>query len=135
MSISNTFACLSATHISHFLSSFPCCDHFSPSSLTRSPALILALMDQSCFNPAPSEAHPETMDFLSRAWCNFAVQALQPQLGQEQSMVVFDNQIVKLDSSNNNTAAPYVVRVTLELSKYAGFSMCILMFNMCYVIE
>ncbi|KAF4368131.1 hypothetical protein G4B88_001035 [Cannabis sativa] len=39
-------------------------------------------MDSSlCNNPiqSPSEAHPETLDFLSNAWCNFAVQALQPQ--------------------------------------------------------
>ncbi|XP_010545436.1 PREDICTED: VAN3-binding protein [Tarenaya hassleriana] len=28
--------------------------------------------------PSPSEAHPDTMDFLSREWCNFAVQSLQP---------------------------------------------------------
>ncbi|MED6157263.1 hypothetical protein PIB30_021765 [Stylosanthes scabra] len=27
---------------------------------------------------AASDAHPETMDFLSLAWCNFAVQALAP---------------------------------------------------------
>ncbi|CAN1223252.1 hypothetical protein LINGRAPRIM_LOCUS744 [Linum grandiflorum] len=26
----------------------------------------------------PSEAHPETMDFLSKAWCDFAVQTLHP---------------------------------------------------------
>lgn len=61
-------------------------------------------MDSS-FNPtAPSEAHPETMDFLSSAWCNFAVQALQPEL-LDQSMVILDNQIKKLESNTK-----YLVR-------------------------
>ncbi|CAK7338083.1 unnamed protein product [Dovyalis caffra] len=45
---------------------------------------------------SPSEAHPETMDFLSTTWCNFAVQALQPDL-QNQSIVLLDNPIKKLD--------------------------------------
>ncbi|KAH9622638.1 hypothetical protein KSS87_021150 [Heliosperma pusillum] len=36
-------------------------------------------------SPVVSEAHPETMDFLSSAWCNFAVQALQPELLQDQT--------------------------------------------------
>ncbi|WCJ30189.1 hypothetical protein M5689_011762 [Euphorbia peplus] len=40
----------------------------------------------------PSEAHPETMDFLSKTWCNFAVQALQP---PDQSLVVRDNTSIK----------------------------------------
>lgn len=34
-----------------------------------------------------SEAHPETLDFLSNAWCNFAVQALQPELQVRDSMM------------------------------------------------
>ncbi|XP_022731888.1 VAN3-binding protein-like [Durio zibethinus] len=51
--------------------------------------------------PSPSEACPETMDFLSRAWCNFAVQALQPEL-HDQSIVVLDNPIKKFESENPN---------------------------------
>ncbi|KAF2316933.1 hypothetical protein GH714_006803 [Hevea brasiliensis] len=47
-------------------------------------------------NPTPSEAHPETLDFLSRTWCNFAVQALQPEL-PDQSIVLLDNSIKKFD--------------------------------------
>ncbi|KAK6235961.1 hypothetical protein SCA6_011298 [Theobroma cacao] len=47
--------------------------------------------------PSPSEAYPETMDFLSREWCNFAVQALQPEL-HDQSIVVLDNPIKKFES-------------------------------------
>ncbi|KAK4415124.1 VAN3-binding protein [Sesamum alatum] len=39
-----------------------------------------------------SQAHPETMDFLSNAWCNFAVQAFQPE-AQERSIVLQDNSI------------------------------------------
>ena len=46
------------------------------------------------FKPTMSDAHPETMDFLSRAWCNFAVQAFQPEL-QDQSLVILDNPIKK----------------------------------------
>ncbi|CAN1165555.1 hypothetical protein LINPERHAP2_LOCUS26213 [Linum perenne] len=41
----------------------------------------------------PSDAHPETMDFLSRAWCDFAVQSLHPpELFQEH------NSLLLLDS-------------------------------------
>ncbi|KAJ9689134.1 hypothetical protein PVL29_014670 [Vitis rotundifolia] len=54
------------------------------------------------FKPTISEAHPETMDFLSRAWCNFAVQAIQPEL-QDQSPVILDNPIKKF---GNDTKAP-----------------------------
>ncbi|XP_020547817.1 VAN3-binding protein isoform X2 [Sesamum indicum] len=43
-----------------------------------------------------SQAHPETMDFLSNAWCNFAVQAFQPE-AQEQSLVLQDNSIKVFD--------------------------------------
>ncbi|CAK8564241.1 unnamed protein product [Lathyrus sativus] len=42
------------------------------------------------FNLSPSDAHPETMDFLSLAWCNFAVQALKPE-PQHGSLVLLDN--------------------------------------------
>ncbi|RVW21202.1 hypothetical protein CK203_114808 [Vitis vinifera] len=55
------------------------------------------------FKPTISEAHPETMDFLSRAWCNFAVQAIQPEL-QDQSVVILDNPIKKF---GNDTKAPF----------------------------
>ncbi|XVF34307.1 hypothetical protein REPUB_Repub18cG0048400 [Reevesia pubescens] len=48
-------------------------------------------------NPSPSEACPETMDFLSPAWCNFAIQALQPEL-HDQSIVVLDNPIKQFES-------------------------------------
>ncbi|XP_017605867.1 VAN3-binding protein-like [Gossypium arboreum] len=50
--------------------------------------------------PSPSEACQETMDFLSRTWCYFAVQALQPQL-RDQSIVVLDNQIKALESDTS----------------------------------
>lgn len=45
-----------------------------------------------------SEPHPETMDFLSNAWCNFALQALEPKLQdglsipvRESTMTMFDH--------------------------------------------
>ncbi|XVF88069.1 hypothetical protein PTKIN_Ptkin19aG0019500 [Pterospermum kingtungense] len=50
--------------------------------------------------PSPSEACPETMDFLSHAWCNFAVQALQPSELHDQSVVVIDNPIKKFESDS-----------------------------------
>ncbi|KAB2016556.1 hypothetical protein ES319_D08G104400v1 [Gossypium barbadense] len=61
--------------------------------------------------PSPSEACHETMDFLSRTWCNFAVQALQPQL-HDQSIVVLDNQIknteksAKIDATDFKSSLP-----------------------------
>ncbi|KFK27316.1 hypothetical protein AALP_AA8G366600 [Arabis alpina] len=44
-------------------------------------------------NPSPSEAHPDTMDFLSRDWCNFAVQSLQPE------HLLYDRSIVPVETS------------------------------------
>ena len=44
-------------------------------------------------NPSPSEAHPDTMDFLSREWCNFAVQSLQP------DHTIYDRSIVPVETS------------------------------------
>ncbi|KAJ8425997.1 hypothetical protein Cgig2_007811 [Carnegiea gigantea] len=42
-----------------------------------------------------SEAHPETLDFLSQTWCNFAVQALQPE-SQNQSPILLQDSAMKL---------------------------------------
>ncbi|XP_028775437.1 uncharacterized protein LOC114732308, partial [Neltuma alba] len=53
----------------------------------------------SNFNLSPSDAHPETMDLLSRAWCNFAVQALQPEPQDGLSLVLADNPMKPLESS------------------------------------
>lgn len=47
--------------------------------------------------PTLSQAHPETMDFLSHAWCNFAVQAFQPE-SQESSLVLQDSSIFENDA-------------------------------------
>lgn len=47
-------------------------------------------------NLSPSDAHPETMDFLSLAWCNFAVQSLQPE-PQHGSVVLVDNPMKQLE--------------------------------------
>lgn len=49
------------------------------------------------FNPTPSDAHPESMDFLSLAWCNFAIQALQPEL-EDRSVIILDNSIKQIES-------------------------------------
>ncbi|KAK6944286.1 Pleckstrin-like, plant [Dillenia turbinata] len=52
----------------------------------------------------PSEAHPETLDFLSSAWCNFAIQALQPELEERSSILHHDHSIKKI--SNNAYKPP-----------------------------
>lgn len=57
------------------------------------------------FNLSPSDAHPETMDFLSHAWCNFAVQALQPQ-PQHASAVLVDNPMNQLELPGSPKAHP-----------------------------
>ncbi|GMH03972.1 hypothetical protein Nepgr_005811 [Nepenthes gracilis] len=44
-------------------------------------------MDTDFMAATVSEAHPETMDFLSHAWCNFAVRAFQPEKLQDQSII------------------------------------------------
>ena len=47
--------------------------------------------------PTLSEAHPETMDLLSRAWCDFAVkEAMQPEF-QNQSLVLHEYSISSFD--------------------------------------
>ncbi|PHU11135.1 hypothetical protein BC332_18065 [Capsicum chinense] len=61
-------------------------------------------------NPTLSQAHPETMDFLSRTWCNFAVQAFHPEM-QDQALVLHENSIknlpnmeksMKMDDTDNS---------------------------------
>ncbi|KAG4929728.1 hypothetical protein AAZX31_17G066600 [Glycine max] len=59
----------------------------------------------SDFNLSPSDAHPETMDFLSLAWCNFAVQALQPE-PQHGSVVLLDNNSMKQLEPSSPNAPP-----------------------------
>ncbi|XP_028209677.1 VAN3-binding protein-like isoform X2 [Glycine soja] len=59
----------------------------------------------SDFNLSPSDAHPETMDFLSLAWCNFAVQALQPE-PQHGSVVLLDNNSMKQLEPSSPNALP-----------------------------
>ncbi|GMP36248.1 hypothetical protein CsSME_00008441 [Camellia sinensis var. sinensis] len=60
----------------------------------------------SNFKATVSEAHPDTMDFLSKAWCNFAVQTFQPelQLQDHQSLVLHDNPIINFHS---DTKSPF----------------------------
>ena len=50
------------------------------------------------------------MDFLSHAWCNFAVQALQPDHHHDQSMALLDNpMIVTKIESKTETKTPFLV--------------------------
>ncbi|KAH7860799.1 hypothetical protein Vadar_018129 [Vaccinium darrowii] len=51
-----------------------------------------------------SEAHPDTMDFLSRAWCNFAIQAFQPE-SQDQSLALQES--VPLNKFECDTKSPF----------------------------
>jgi hypothetical protein len=72
----------------------------------------------SIMKPSPSEAHPETMDFLSSTWCNFAVQALQPDL-QNQPIILLDNPIKKLDC--DVMKPPFSVSQFVAVSMFAVF--------------
>ncbi|XP_057536861.1 VAN3-binding protein isoform X2 [Amaranthus tricolor] len=55
-------------------------------------------LDHSLMVSTLSEAHPETMDFLSNTWCNFAVQSLQPELVRDGSSILLrDNTITTFD--------------------------------------
>ncbi|XP_051120624.1 VAN3-binding protein isoform X2 [Andrographis paniculata] len=54
--------------------------------------MALAKMDPEC---TLSQAHPESMDFLSSAWCNFALHAFQDDTHQHSSIVVQDNKSIK----------------------------------------
>ncbi|XP_059461427.1 VAN3-binding protein [Corylus avellana] len=58
----------------------------------------------SNLNQTPSNAHPESMDFLSHAWCDFAVQALQPEL-EGGPLVILDNSIKQFES---NAISPFM---------------------------
>ncbi|GLT49626.1 hypothetical protein SLA2020_231720 [Shorea laevis] len=62
----------------------------------------------SISKPTPSEAHPESMDFLSRAWCNFAVQTLQPgdQL-HHQSIILRDHHHHPPEKFEDQTTLPF----------------------------
>ncbi|GAA0161839.1 hypothetical protein LIER_39305 [Lithospermum erythrorhizon] len=53
-------------------------------------------MDQD-LQPTLSQAHPETMDLLSRAWCNFAVQAFQPEL-QDRAIVLHESSLKTMEN-------------------------------------
>ncbi|KAH6825100.1 auxin canalization protein [Perilla frutescens var. hirtella] len=72
--------------------------------------MALAKMD-SDYNPTLSQAHPETMDFLSQAWCNFAVQAFQPETHdrslvlQDSSIKIFDDDVKPPPSVKTNSSA------------------------------
>ncbi|KAL3535286.1 hypothetical protein ACH5RR_003747 [Cinchona calisaya] len=63
-------------------------------------------MDPRELKPTISQAHPETMDFLSSAWCNFAVQAFHPELQlQDQSLILHNSSIKKLE---NDSKPPFL---------------------------
>lgn len=66
--------------------------------------MALAKMD-SDYKPTLSQAHPETMDFLSQSWCNFAVQALHPEM--EDRSLVLQNSSIKI--FENDVKPPAVV--------------------------
>ena len=73
---------------------------YSSSILLHQQDLVSIIMASSKFNNlSPSDAHPETMDLLSRAWCNFAVQALQPEPQDGLSLVLADSPMKQLEGS------------------------------------
>ncbi|CAI9761052.1 unnamed protein product [Fraxinus pennsylvanica] len=62
-------------------------------------------MDPNC-KPTLTPAHPETMDFLSHAWCNFAVQVLRTDT-QDGSIVLHESPLKKFQ----NDAKPPSMKV------------------------
>uniref|UniRef100_A0A2N9EN13 PH domain-containing protein n=1 Tax=Fagus sylvatica TaxID=28930 RepID=A0A2N9EN13_FAGSY len=56
-------------------------------------------MDSNFNISTPSNAHPDSMDFLSRAWCDFAVEALQPELEDQSSLIILDHSIKQFESN------------------------------------
>ncbi|KAI4381095.1 hypothetical protein MLD38_007204 [Melastoma candidum] len=69
------------------------------------------MADSSFKSTAPSHAHPETMDFLSRAWCNFAIQAFQPDREPEwherSALVLLDPPVEKFEK-DATAASPFL---------------------------
>jgi hypothetical protein len=63
-------------------------------------------MDSNFNISTPSNAHPDSMDFLSRAWCDFAVEALQPELEDQSSLIILDHSIKQFES---NAKPPFMV--------------------------
>lgn len=63
--------------------------------------MALTKMDPDC-GVTLSQAHPETMDFLSLAWCNFAVQAFEHEI-QDRSLVVQDSPIRTFENDSKPT--------------------------------
>ncbi|KAF7838089.1 VAN3-binding protein [Senna tora] len=59
----------------------------------------MSMSSSNFSNLSPSDAHPDTMDLLSRAWCNFAVQAFQPEPMNDGSLVLLDSPIKQLEGS------------------------------------
>lgn len=82
-------------------------------------------------NLSPSDAHPETMDLLSRAWCNFAVQTLHPE-PQEGSLLLMDSPVKQLEGSPR--AHPTVRKFHNYFNKYMYVLECIFTFFLNRVI-
>lgn len=68
-----------------------------------------------------SEAHPDTMDFLSRAWCNFAIQAFQPE-SQDQSLALQES--VPLNKFECDTKSPFSFSVMAFLYSHCKYCVC-----------
>ena len=80
-------------------------------------------------NLSPSDAHPDTMDLLSRAWCNFAVQSLQPE-PQDRSLVLLDNPLKQLDAT---TKVHPAVSIHTVISTYYIFNQVGCQSNVCEI--
>ena len=76
-------------------------------------------------NPSPSEAHPDSMDFLSREWCNFAVQSLQP------DHIIYDRSIVPVETSIakfQGDSSP----VSYSVSNQISFCLYVILSSSCF---
>lgn len=76
------------------------------------------------FKPDAVDSQSETMDLLSRAWCNFAVhEAFQTEL-QERSLVLHDSSIKLFD---NEPKSPSMVSTLDYIGSGAKFYVAILL--------
>lgn len=79
--------------------------------------MTLTKMDLDC-GVTLSQAHPETMDFLSLAWCNFAVQAFEHEI-QDRSLVVQDSPIRTFE--NDSKPPPMAMDKSMKIDDGENF--------------
>lgn len=77
---------------------------------------------------SPSAAHPETMDVLSRAWCNFAVQTIHPELQDHKPLVLLDSHtpVKELDPFPVSILLGLFNKISLTINPFSCFLVLVL---------